>query len=133
MLSHRISLSLIFSVLLLLAHPAGATDRFKANNTTALNAVGSWAGASVPVTADRAMWDTSTTGLSSTTVSTTNSLGASMTWGQIRVNDGFNQTLVINGTAGAVLTLDQTGGVNSRSLDASGTTSSGRKVSFGQS
>ena len=93
-----------------------APEMVKANNITALNAVGSWVGGVVPGSGNVAVWN------STVTAANTLSLGANTTWTGVRVeNPGGDVTL--NGTftlaAGAV----DTGGVRNLTVANVGTSS----------
>src|SRR5437870_4237945 len=73
--------TILIAIGLLLAPKAGATPRTKANNTTNLNATGSWSGGVVPGSGDIALWDSTVTGAN------TVSLGANLNFGEIQINN----------------------------------------------
>jgi autotransporter-associated beta strand protein len=74
----------------------------KADNTTALNAVGSWAGGVVPGAADIALWDSTV----ATVNNTTNTLGANLSFAGIKI---VNPVAKIQINTGSTLTLGANG------------------------
>lgn len=88
-----------------LAGKARAADVVKANNTTALNATGSWVLGVVPGTGDVAVWDSTVTAANSTLA------GGSLSWAGIRIaNPGGLVTVGgATPTAGTTLTLGTSG------------------------
>jgi autotransporter-associated beta strand protein len=100
----RIARSLSASAFLLLVAQLPAGEIIKANNTTALNATGAWAGSVVPTSGDIAVWD------STTTADRSNALGGNVSFGGIKVtNVAGGTTQTITTTTGAVLTLGSSG------------------------
>ena len=76
----------------------------KANNTTALNAGGSWTGGTAPTGVDTALWDATITNANSSV------LGGSVTWGQIQLTNPGGAITIAN-TASATLTLNGVSGI----------------------
>lgn len=81
---------------------ARAVEILKGNNTTTLNATGSWVGGVVPGSSDIAVWD-STVG-----VARSAALGGNLTWQGIKVT-GATGLQSITTTVGAVLDLGSSG------------------------
>jgi len=91
-------------VLVLLPNLAEATTLVKANNTTALNAAGSWSPAQAPVAGDLLQWTSTVTAANST------ALGGNLTVGELQVTNPGG-AITISATTGATLTLSGIGGV----------------------
>jgi autotransporter-associated beta strand protein len=81
----------------------------KANNTTALNATGSWTNGVVPGAIDTALWNNIVLGANSS------ALGGNVTWGQITISNPGGAITIAN-TASATLTLN---GVSGTGIDMS--------------
>ena len=82
-------------------------DKYKANNTNLLNQAASWTNNAVPGPNDFAVWN-----FIVTAPNTTNTLGADMTWGGIKIiNPGGpvtltgSNTLTLNGVAGIAIDM----------------------------
>jgi len=75
-----------------------AADITKANNTTDLNLVGSWAAGVAPTSADIALWN------ATVTAANTVNLGANLDWGGIWVNSPGG-AVTIRHAASQTLTL----------------------------
>ncbi|BCU77288.1 hypothetical protein llg_20030 [Luteolibacter sp. LG18] len=91
---------------LVLPPTARAVNVVKANNTTALNATGSWSGGVVPGTGDTALWN-STVASGNAAVS----IGDNLAWGGLQIGDGTNPgaNITINATTGKVMSLGSAG------------------------
>lgn len=74
----------------------------KANNTTALNAGGSWVGGVAPGSGDIAVWDSTVTGANSS------ALGGSVSWDGIQITNPGGAVAIAT-TSNAVLTLGASG------------------------
>ena len=104
-------------LLVIAAAPAGATDRFKANNAFDLNAPGSWSGGVVPTAADLVIFDNTLDGSFSSYA-----IGGSITNNGISFRDAASaQTitatadstnLLANGSAGIAMTAAATNDFN---------------------
>src|ERR1035437_1799788 len=92
------------AVALLAISQSAWADQTKADNTTALNAGGSWVSGTVPGSTDTAIWDSTVTGANNP------ALGGTMTWTNIQIlnpnglvtigtNDNNNLHLASSGTA----------------------------------
>jgi len=78
---HRSILTLGLALALALGHGAAAQDIIKANNTTALNANGSWFGGAAPSSAHTAVWNSTSSGTFLTSVA----LGNNLAWQGMRL------------------------------------------------
>ena len=93
---------LAMAVLLWMGGRAMAETRTKANNTTALNAVGSWVEEAVPVSGDTAVWN------DVLPAANTAAIGGAVTVGSIQLtNPGGSVT--IGATSANALTIDANG------------------------
>jgi autotransporter-associated beta strand protein len=90
-----------FFLLLILTpiSPLQGADKYKANNTTPLNAGGSWTGGVVAGTGDVAVWDSRVLLANAEAI-----LGGNLNWQGIRIANPAAD-VVIGGTAGQTLTL----------------------------
>jgi uncharacterized repeat protein (TIGR03803 family) len=89
----RINRRLTVATLVLLAVSTASADKWKANNTVPLNQPTSWTNNAVPTGSEFAVWDSTVTG------PLTNSLGANLTWGGIKIlNPGGPVTLAAGNT-----------------------------------
>jgi autotransporter-associated beta strand protein len=79
-----------------------AADRFKANNTTALDQSASWTNGA-PASSDTAVWDNGVA-----MANTTNSLNAARTWGGIKILDP-GAPVKVGTTAGSTLSVGSLG------------------------
>ena len=89
----RLLQPLTCSIAALLLAPHAIADSIKANNTTSLDQVGSWASGGVPGPTDFAIWDATVTGTNNTR------LGSNQSWFGIRVLDPGGQVGIGNVTA----------------------------------
>jgi autotransporter-associated beta strand protein len=107
-ISIRPSVLLTVLALVALAAPNALADKYKASNTIPLNQAASWTNNAVPTSSEFGVWSSIVTA-----PNTTNSLGANLTWGGIKIlNPGGPVTLA----AGNTLTLM---GVSSTGVDMS--------------
>jgi autotransporter-associated beta strand protein len=109
-----------------LAVVSAAGDKYKANNTTALNQQASWTNHVVPGSTNYGIWTATVTA-----PNTTNSLGADMTWGGIKIiNPGgpvlaaSGNTLTLNGVSGTG--IDMVGASQDLTLDCGVTLAAGQ-------
>jgi autotransporter-associated beta strand protein len=108
--TQRILPAMILRVAVVLAVLTGASLAqaglfVKTNNATALNVAGSWTNNAVPGASDIAQWD------STAATSTTNTLGASMSWSGINIVNPSASVVITTNSGGNTLTLGA-GGVN---------------------
>src|ERR1035437_4323725 len=122
--------------------PSARADQTKANNTTPLNAGGSWVSGTVPGSGDIAIWDSTVLGANNPT------LGGGMTWkgiqilnpgGLVTIGTGDNNSLHLSGSgidmssATADLTFNLQAGSGRVYIDANQTwnVASGRTLTIG--